>query len=108
MAAGVRQLPLSDAAVQLIMLWRTQVQSIDPESLVFPTWSGRPISPNNVSRRWIYPACETLGLKSENWLTLRHTYSSWAHEKGVPGKVIAQLMGHAKVDTTAIDDDRSP
>ena len=35
-----------------------------------------------------------------NWLTLRRTYSSWAHEKGVPGKVIAQLMGHAKVDTT--------
>jgi hypothetical protein len=34
------------------------------------------------------------------WLTLRRTYSSWAHEKGVPGKVIAQLMGHAKVDTT--------
>jgi integrase len=27
-------------------------------------------------------------------------HSSWAHDKGVPGKVIAQLMGHAKVDTT--------
>jgi hypothetical protein len=35
-----------------------------------------------------------------NWLTLRRTYSSWAHEKGVPAKVIAQLRGHAKVDTT--------
>jgi integrase len=22
------------------------------------------------------------------------------HDKGVPGKVVAQLMGHAKVDTT--------
>lgn len=33
------------------------------------------------------------------WLTLRRTYSSW-HEKAVPGKVIAQLMGHSKVDTT--------
>ncbi len=30
----------------------------------------------------------------------RRTYSSWAHDKGVPGKVVAQLMGHAKVDTT--------
>ena len=30
----------------------------------------------------------------------RDESSSWAHEKGVPGKVIAQLMGHAKVDTT--------
>ena len=61
---------------------------------------GKPISPNNVVRRWIIPACETLGLERVTWLTLRRTYSSWAHEKGVPGKVIAQLMGHAKVDTT--------
>jgi integrase len=34
------------------------------------------------------------------WLTFRRTYASWAHEVGMPGKVIAQLMGHAKVDTT--------
>ena len=80
--------------------WKARVKRTEPESLVFSTWSGKPISPNNVSRRWIYPVCETLGLKRVNWLTLRRTYSSWAHEKGVPGKVIAQLMGHAKVDTT--------
>ena len=24
------------------------------------------------------------------------TYSSWAHEHGIPGKVVAELMGHAK------------
>ena len=28
------------------------------------------------------------------------SYSSWSHDKGVPGKVVAQLMGHANVDTT--------
>src|SRR5437667_5255729 len=33
-------------------------------------------------------------------LTFRRTYSSWSHDKGVPGKVVAQLMGHANVDTT--------
>jgi len=33
-------------------------------------------------------------------LTFRRTYSSWSHDKGVPGKVTAQLMGHANVDTT--------
>jgi integrase len=67
---------------------------------MFSTWSGKPISPNNVVRRWILPACEALGVARVTWLTLRRTYSSWAHEKGVPGKVIAQLMGHARVDTT--------
>jgi len=77
-----------------------RVKHTEPESLMFATWSGKPISPNNVVRRWIVPACKTLGLQRVTWLTLRRTYSSWAHEKGVPGKVIAQLMGHAKVDTT--------
>ncbi len=26
--------------------------------------------------------------------------SSWAHDKGIPPKVVAAIMGHAKVDTT--------
>ncbi len=71
-----------------------------PDDLVFATWSGKPISPNNVLRRWVFPACAKLGLPNATWLTFRRTYSSWAHEKGVPGKVVAELMGHAKVDTT--------
>ena len=59
-----------------------------------------PISPNNVLRRSIFPACKELGLPRATWLTFRRTYSSWSHDKGVPGKVVAQLMGHANVDTT--------
>ena len=99
-AAGVRQIPVSEAAIQLIVDWRARVKRREPEALMFSTWSGKPISPNNVVRRWIFPACDALGIARVTWLTLRRTYSSWAHEKGVPGKVIAQLMGHAKVDTT--------
>jgi integrase len=99
-AAGVRQIPLSGAAMKLIVDWRGRVKRHEADDLMFSTWSGKPISPNNVVRRWIVPACATLGLERVTWLTLRRTYSSWAHEKGVPGKVIAQLMGHAKVDTT--------
>jgi len=33
-------------------------------------------------------------------MALRRTYSSWWHDREVPGKVVAQLMGHANVDTT--------
>jgi integrase len=53
-----------------------------------------------VLRRAIFPACEALGVPHATWLTFRRTYSSWSHDKGVPGKVVAQLMGHANVDTT--------
>ena len=53
-----------------------------------------------------YAAVEDRGVGHEQQqpevpgLTLRRTYSSWAHEKGAPAKVGAQMMGHAKVDAT--------
>jgi hypothetical protein len=42
----------------------------------------------------------TLGIPRATWLTFTRTCSSWAHENGVPGKVVVELMGHATVDTT--------
>jgi hypothetical protein len=38
-----------------------------------------------------------LGISRATWLRFRRTYASWAHDVGMPGKVIAQLMGHMKV-----------
>jgi hypothetical protein len=80
--------------------WRERENTVDPSALVFSTRSGKAISPNNVLRRAIFPAGEAVKLPRATWLTFRPTYSSWSHDKGVPGKVIAQLMGHANVDTT--------
>jgi integrase len=98
--AGSRQIPLSVTALRLVGEWKAQVKKTGPDALVFATHLGTPISPNNVLRRSIFPACDQLGLPHATWLTFRRTYSSWSHEKGVPGKVVAQLMGHANVDTT--------
>jgi len=67
---------------------------------VFSTWSGTPIEPGSVLRRWVFPACKQLGLPHATWLTFRRTCLSWTHDKGVPGKVVAQMLGHASVDTT--------
>ena len=98
--AGSRQIPLSTAARELVLEWKARRQNADPDALVFSTHNGTPLSPNNVLRRSIFPACGRLGLPHTTWLTFRRTYSSWSHDKGVPGKVIAQLMGHANIDTT--------
>ena len=93
-AAGVRQIPSSEAAVQLTVDWRARVKHTEPESLMFATRSGKPISPNNVVRRWIVPACKTLGLQRVTWLTLRRTYSSWvARERSA-------RQGHRTTDGT--------
>jgi integrase len=98
--ASVRPIPLSETALQLLTAWRTQARRSGPEDLVFATGSGKPISPNNVLRTWVWPACKAAGLPRVTWLTFRRTYSSWAHHKGVPPKVVAAIMGHTKVDTT--------
>ena len=98
--ASARQIPLSDAACLLVAQWRAKTKKINSESLVFSTRSGTPLAPNNVLRRHIFPACTALGLPRATWLTFRRTYSSWSHDKGVPAKVVAQLMGHANIDTT--------
>ena len=57
--------------------WKAHVTKAGPEALVFETHLGTPLSPSNVLRR-----------------------SPWSLEKGLSGKVVAQLMGQANVDTT--------
>ena len=98
--ASIRDIPLADAALQLIGVWRLHAKSTEPKALMFSTRKGTPLEPNHVLRRQIFPACDALGLRRATWLTFRRTYSSWSHEQGVPAKVVAQLMGHANVDTT--------
>lgn len=98
--AGTRQIPLSGAVVKLLEDWKAKRPEAEPEDLVFGTREGTSISPNNVLRRAIFPACKQVGLPNATWLTFRRTYSSWSHQEGVPGKVTAQLMGHANIDTT--------
>jgi integrase len=98
--AGLRQIPLSESALGFVRVWKQRACRTEPGALVFSTRTGKVISPNNVLRREIFPACEALGLPHATWLTFRRTYSSWSHNKGVPGKVVAQIMGHANVDTT--------
>lgn len=98
--AGVRQIQLSEPALALIDARWQHVGTVEPTRLVFCTRSGEPISPNNIARHWLYPACDKIGIRRSLFLTFRRTYCSWAHEKGVPAKVVAQLVGHAKVDTT--------
>jgi len=98
--AGRRQVPLSSAALVLIDEWQAHAYTSEPDAFVFSTRFGDPLLPGNVLNRSIFPTCTALGLPRCTWLTFRRTYASWSHDKGVSGKVVAQLMGHANVDTT--------
>lgn len=99
-AAGNRKIPLCESACGLLSEWRLAEKQSREDDLIFHTRSGKPISPNNILRRWVFPACDALDLPHATWLTFRRTYSSWAHDKNVPDKVVAELMGHTNVSTT--------
>jgi hypothetical protein len=43
--------------------------------------------------------CDELVLPHVTGLIFRQTYS-WSHDKGVPAKVTAQIMGQTNVDVT--------
>jgi integrase len=98
--AGRRQVPLSTTALAFVAEWRVHAYTAEADAFVFSTHHGHPLSPGNVLRRSIFPTCKALELPRATWLTFRRTYASWSHDKGVSGKVVAQLMGHANVDTT--------
>src|SRR5262249_16283823 len=44
--AGVRLIPLPDAAMESLQVWRARARRKAPEDLIFSTVSGKPISPN--------------------------------------------------------------
>jgi len=84
----------------LVAEWKAHAYTSDPDAFVFSTKFGDTLLSGNVLRRSIFPTCTALELPRCTWLTFRRTYASWSHDKGVSGKVVAQLMGHANVDTT--------
>jgi integrase len=98
--AGIRVVPLPDPVLVMLREWKSKIKRTAPEDLVFGTRTGRPAASNNILNRQIAPACEALKLPRATWLTFRRTYSSWSHDKGVPDKVTAALMGHSNVYTT--------
>ena len=91
---------MSEALTKLLHDWKERAKRTEPDALIFSTRSGKPISPNNILRRFVFPACDALALPRATWLTFRRTYSSWVHVKGVPQKIVAELMGHANVNMT--------
>ena len=82
--AGSRQIPLSEAALRLVVEWKAQATNTEPDVLVFATRLGSPISPNNVLRRSIFPACKQLGLPRASWLTFRVPTPRGLTTKGCP------------------------
>lgn len=96
--AGLRDTPVPEPVMALLMEWKRKSKRTKPSDFIFATRNGKPESANNILRRHVYPACDAAGVPHASWLTFRRTFSTWSHQKGIPAKDIAEMMGHADVD----------
>jgi integrase len=109
--AGLRNAPVPVPVLALLLEWKRKSKRTQPADFIFATRRGKPENGNNILRRYVYPACDAAEIPRANWLTFRRTFSTWSHQRGIPVKDIAEMMGHADVDmqftyTVGVDENK--
>jgi integrase len=105
--AGIREIPLAPLVVEAIR--RQLPPSDDPDALVFTGPGGgngvptgtRTILSRHGFRRLYQSAARRAGADLEHLQLrgphdLRHTFSTWLEDAGIPARVIDELMGHQR------------
>ena len=90
-----REIPLSDTALQVLKAHRHL-----KGSFVFCTAAGDMLNAYNRCQNAISRQCRRAGLRPVGWHALRHTFASHLVMRGVPLKVVQELMGHATIEMT--------
>lgn len=91
-----REIPLCDEAIEALAAHRHQ-----RGTLVFCDAEGKALTAGLLA--WpLKRALKRAGLREIGWHVLRHTFASHLAMRGVPLKVIQELLGHASIATTMI------
>lgn len=72
----------------------------EDHDLVFCNIIGRPLAPNNVTRRHFQPAIKRASVPTIRFHDLRHTAATLMLLEGVPVKVVSERLGHSNVGVT--------
>jgi len=97
--AGKRSVMVPGEVMAVLLEWKKKSNRTKPADFLFATRNGKLENSNNILRRYVFPACDTLNLPRATWLTFRRTFSTWSHQNQVNPKDLAEMMGHADVDT---------
>lgn len=71
----------------------------EDHDLVFPSQTGTPMEPSNLTRRF-RRHCKAVDLEGVKFHSLRHTYASRLATSNVPVRVAMEVLGHSQVATT--------
>ena len=95
-----RQIPLASLLIRAIQQWLERRP--DGSDWLFPSEAGTPHRDRNLLRRKFDPVCKKLGVPRFNWHSLRHAFTTYNQNSGVPTPVVQSLLGHASAETTMI------
>lgn len=97
---GLREIPLTDSALELLQILRKHHLKCGYESpyLCYDGVDG--VVMVRVLDRTLRKMCKELGLETINSHLIRKTFATDLHNAGVPTKLISDLLGHADIITT--------
>ena len=95
-----RTLPVSEDLKQRML-------RISGSEWIFISDAGTPVCGQNGLRRYLRPACEKLGIKIGGWHDFRHTLTTRLRKAHTHPRVLADILGHSKVNLAMDVYDRS-
>jgi integrase len=100
-ASGKRTLRLSKRAIRALRQHRINAARQRISEWVFSTKAGKPISVHNVHNRSWKPLLKRAGLpESTRMHDMRHSAATLLLSRGVPVKVVSEMLGHAEISIT--------
>jgi integrase len=106
---GRRRITLPPSAVTVLRdHWKVQQEmrlklgtgKAPADSLVFPTWDGKPRSPNSLTKEWKEAVARTEGVPRVTLHSLRHTHASHLIAAGLDVLAISRRLGHGSPTIT--------
>jgi integrase len=88
-----------DQVIEQVRL-RARSRFGSPEDLVFASERGTPLIERNLTRRYLKPVGEKLGLPWLSWHVFRHSHSTFAEQIGMALSDRQAQMGHADITMT--------
>jgi integrase len=95
-----RVIPISSALQSVLTAHRFGKFEALPDSLVFTTRKGTPLSAKNLYKRELALACDRIKQPRISWHSFRHTHATLLTEVGESIKTTQSLLGHSDLGTT--------